>query len=287
MKAIYKNELRSYFTSMTGYVFVGFMLLFAGIYTLALCLRSGFPSFEYVLANMSFVFFIIVPVITMKVLSEEKRQKTDQLLYSLPITTTDVVLGKYFALLTVLAVPLLIMAFYPLILSLYGNVYLLTAYGALLGFFFMGAAFLAIGLFISSVTESQMIAAGLCFVVLLLNYFITQISGVVSSAAYVSFMILMILAAAMAGIVWLMTRNWFSTLLVGGILLIGVALTYYWKPSLFEGLVGKAITGISLFNRFYVFVSGSFNLTEIVFFVSVSVLFIFLSVQSLEKRRWS
>ena len=177
MKAIYKNELRSYFTSMTGYVFVGFMLLFAGIYTLALCLRSGFPSFEYVLANMSFVFFIIVPVITMKVLSEEKRQKTDQLLYSLPITTTDVVLGKYFALLTVLAVPLLIMAFYPLILSLYGNVYLLTAYGALLGFFFMGAAFLAIGLFISSVTESQMIAAGLCFVVLLLNYFITQISG--------------------------------------------------------------------------------------------------------------
>ncbi|MBQ1377359.1 MAG: ABC-2 transporter permease, partial [Lachnospiraceae bacterium] len=99
MKAIYKNELRSYFTSMTGYVFVGFMLLFAGIYTLALCLRSGFPSFEYVLANMSFVFFIIVPVITMKVLSEEKRQKTDQLLYSLPITTTDVVLGKYFALL--------------------------------------------------------------------------------------------------------------------------------------------------------------------------------------------
>ena len=287
MKAIYKNELKSYFTSMTGYIFVGFMLLFSGIYTLAICLKSGFPSFEYVLSNMSFCFFIIVPVITMKVLSEERRQKTDQLLYSLPITTTDVILGKYFALLTVLAVPLIIMAFYPIILSLYGSVYFLTAYGALLGFFFMGAAFLAIGLFISSVTESQMIAAGLCFVVLLLNYFISEIAGVVSRAAYVSFMIVMIAGVAVALVVYFMTRNLFATILVGAVLLIAASLIYYANSSLYEGLISRVISGVSLFNRFYVFVSGSFNLTEVVFFLSVSVLFVFLSVQSLEKRRWS
>ncbi len=287
MKAIYKNELKSYFTSMTGYIFVGFMLLFAGIYTLAICLKSGFPSFEYVLSNMSFCFFIIVPVITMKVLSEEKRQKTDQLLYSLPISTTDVILGKYFALLTVLAVPLVIMAFYPVILSAYGTIYFPTAYGALIGFFFMGAAFLAIGLFISSVTESQMIAAGLCFVVLLLNYFISELTSVISSAAYVSFMIVMIVAVLAGVVIYLMTKNLFASFLIGGVLVVAAALTYYAKASLYEGLVKKVMSSVSLFDRFYTFVSGSFNLTEIVFFISVCVLFIFLSVQSLEKRRWS
>lgn len=287
MKAVYKNELRSYFTGMIGYIFIAFMLLFAGIYMLAINFRSGFPTFEYVLANMSFVFFIIVPVITMRVLSEERRQKTDQLLYSLPISTTDVVLGKYFALLTVLLIPLLIMALYPVILSFYGTVWFPTTYGALLGFFFMGAAFLAIGLFISSVTESQMIAAGLCFLVLLLNYFITDISSVVSGTANVSFMIVMVMAAVIGLIVYLMTKNWFATLLIGGVLMIAAALVYYYNSSLYEGLIPRLLSSISLFNRFYVFVYASFNLTELVFFISVSVLFIFLSVQSLEKRRWS
>lgn len=287
MTAIYKNELKSYFTGMTGYVFIAFMLLFAGIYTMGICFTKGFPSFEYVLSNMSFCFFIIVPVLTMRVISEEKRQKTDQLLYSLPITMTDVILGKYFALLTVLIIPLCVMALYPILLAVFGADHLLPTYGALIGFFFMGAAFLAIGLFISSITDSQMIAAGLCFVVLLLNYFINDIAGIVSGTSGTALLIFLVISGAAALIVYVMTKSWFASLVSGSVLAIATLLTYYFKASLFVGLIPRLLLKLSLFNRFSDFVQGSFNLTQIVFFLSVSLLFVFLSVQSMEKRRWS
>lgn len=105
MRAVFRHEVSSYFTNVTGYVFGAFLLLFAGIYTMAYNLRSGYTNFEYVLGSMSFVFLVIVPILTMKVIAEEKRQKTDQLLYSLPLSMTRVVLGKYLALLVVFAVP--------------------------------------------------------------------------------------------------------------------------------------------------------------------------------------
>lgn len=167
MRAVFRHELSSYFTGVTGYVFSAFLLLFTGIYTMVYNLQSASVHFEYVLGSMSFVFLIIVPILTMRVLAEERRQKTDQLLYSLPLTMTQVVLGKFAAMLVVLAVPMAVICLYPVVLSAYGNVYLPAAYGAIVGFFFLGMALLAIGMYISSVTESQAVAAGLCFVVML------------------------------------------------------------------------------------------------------------------------
>ena len=105
MKAVFRHELSSYFTGMTGYVFGAFLLLFAGIYTMAVNLNAGLSNFEYVLSNLSFIFLIIVPILTMRVIAEERRQRTDQLLYSLPLSMTGVALGKYAALLVVFLVP--------------------------------------------------------------------------------------------------------------------------------------------------------------------------------------
>ena len=122
MKAVFRHELSSYFTGVTGYVFGAFVLLFTGIYTMVYNLQSASVNFEYVLGSMSFVFLIIVPIATMRILAEERRQKTDQLLYSLPITMTQVVLGKFAALLVVFAAPLTIICLYPLVLSAFGNV---------------------------------------------------------------------------------------------------------------------------------------------------------------------
>ena len=99
MTAVLRHELSSYFTNVTGYVFGAFLLLFAGIYTMVINLQSASPYFEYVLMNMDFIFLIIVPILTMRVIAEERRQKTDQLLYSLPLTMTQVALGKYLAML--------------------------------------------------------------------------------------------------------------------------------------------------------------------------------------------
>lgn len=140
MKAVFKHELASCFTGLTGYIFGAFLLLFAGIYTLAYHLNSMITNFEYVLGSMSIVYIISIPVLTMRLIAEERRQKTDQLLYSLPLTMTQVVLGKIGAMLVMLFLPLAFIGTYPVILSAFGSIYLPQAFSALLAFALLGAA---------------------------------------------------------------------------------------------------------------------------------------------------
>lgn len=287
MKAIIKHEISSYFSGLTGYVFGAFLMLFAGIYTMVYNLKTMVTNFEYVLANMSFVFLIIVPVLTMKVLAEEKHQKTDQLLYSLPISMTSVVLGKYLALLAVFALPLAIICIYPLVLTAFGNVYLLTSFSTLTGFFFLGAALLSIGMFISSITESQAVAAGLCFVVMLINYYLSSLAEYVSTSAFSSFMAFTVLILLIALIIRIMTKSSVTALMTGGILEGILAVLYITKTSDFEGFFPELMSRLSLFDRFYEFINGIFSLENIIYFLTVIGVFLFLSVQSMEKRRWS
>lgn len=134
MLAVFKHELRNYFQSLTAYIFGAFLLVFVGIGAMLYNLQAAVSNFEYVLSFGSMVFVVIVPILTMRVIAEERKQRTDQLLYSLPVSTTKVILGKYFALLLVYLLPLCVISFYPLIFSQYGDVYLLTSYGSLLPF---------------------------------------------------------------------------------------------------------------------------------------------------------
>ena len=287
MKAVYQRELFSYFNSLSGYIFGAFLLLFAGIYCMVYNLRSAYVNFEFVLSGMCLVFMIIVPVLTMRVLAEERRQKTDQLLYSLPLSMSKVVLGKYFAMLTIFVLPLLIISLYPVILTSYGNINLITAFSALIGFFLLGASLIAIGMYISSVTESQAVAAGLCFVVMLINYFLANLAGFISSTAFASFSAFMVLALIASLVVYLMTKNSLAAMITAIVLCGGIMLFYGKNASAFEGLFGDILNELSLFERFYGFVDGIFDVTSVVYFIAVSAVFLFLSVQSLEKRRWS
>lgn len=287
MTAVFRHELSSYFKSVSGYVFGAFLLLFAGIYTTDINLNSGLTSFEYVLSYMCIIFLIIVPILTMQVVAEERRQRTDQLLYSLPLTMTEVVLGKYGALLVVFLAPMAVIGVYPLILSAFGNVYLPAAYSAWLGFFLLGAALLAIGMFISSLTESQAVAAGLCFLVMLVNYFITSLAGFISTTAFASFASFTVVILALAGIVWFMTRSGLASGVLALVLEAVLLFFYAGDTSAFEGLFPEVMENLSLFDQFYQFVNGVFDLRAVVYLLSVSGLFLFLTVQSLEKRRWS
>ena len=172
MIAVYKRELGSYLTSMIGYLFIFFILFLTGIYFSAYQLGAAYPRFEYTLSALTFVFLISVPILTMRVLAEERKQKTDQLLLTAPVSIEKIVFGKYFALVTIFAIPMLIMCLYPLLMTKFGTVSLGAAYTAILGFFLLGCANLAIGVFISSLTESQVIAAVLTFVILFAFYMI-------------------------------------------------------------------------------------------------------------------
>lgn len=287
MTAVFRHELSSYFKSVSGYVFGAFLLLFGGIYTTDINLNAGLTNFEYVLDYMCIIFLIIVPILTMRVVAEERRQRTDQLLYSLPLTMTEVVLGKYGALLVVFLAPMAVIGVYPLILSAFGNVYLPAAYSAWLGFFLLGAALLAIGMFISSLTESQAVAAGLCFVVMLVNYFITSLADFISTTAFASFAAFTVVILALAGIVWFMTRSGLASGVLALVLEAVLLFFYAGDTSAFEGFFPEVMENLSLFDQFYQFVNGVFDLRAVVYLLSVSGLFLFLTVQSLEKRRWS
>lgn len=287
MKAVFRHELHSYFTGISGYVFGAFMLLFIGIYTMVYNLNMNLTNFEYVPGNMAFVYLIIIPLLTMRILAEERRQKTDQLLYSLPISMTDVILGKYFAMLVMLLIPVSIMCIYPVVLAQFGNVYLPASFAAILGFFLLGAALLAIGMFVSSVTESQAVAAGLCLVVMLLNYYLSSLASYVSYTAISSVIAFAVVFLLFALIVGKMTRSSFFALVIGLILEIGLFAAYFINGSMFEDLFARVIDQLSLFERFYSIVDGVFDLTGVVYFISVIAVFLFFSVQSMEKRRWS
>lgn len=287
MKAVFRHELSSYFTGITGYVFGAFLLLFAGIYTTVYNLQLAVTNFEYVLSGMSFVFLFIVPVLTMRVIAEERKQKTDQLLYSLPLSMTKVILGKYAALLVMFLIPIFIISLYPIILTSYGNVHLPAAYSTIIGFFFLGATLIAIGVFISSVTENQAIAAGLCFTVMLLNYFLVDLASYLPTSGISSFIAFTLMIIVIAVLIRLITKNSVVSL-IGGITLEVILLILYIKNStLFEGLFATVLERLSLFERFYTFVYGVFDISALIYFSTIIGVFLFLSVQSLEKRRWS
>lgn len=287
MTAVLKHELRSYFHSLTAYVFGAFLLAFIGIGAMRYNLQAAVSNFEYVLSFASLVFVVIVPVLTMRVLAEERRQKTDQLLYSLPITTVQIIAGKYLALLVLYLIPLAIIAVYPLIFAQFGDVYLPTSYGSLLAIFIMGAALIAIGIFISSLTENQGLAAGVCIAVILFNYYSVSLSEYVSSTAFGSVLALAAIILALGAIVRHLTK---SELLASGVCVVLfalVVLVYFTDYTKFEGLLPNIMKQLSLFDRFSTFVSGVFDLTAIVYYLSVAAFFLFLTVQSLEKRRYN
>ena len=287
MTAVFKHELSNYFHSMTAYIFGAFLLAFVGIGAMIYNIQQAVANFEYVLSFVSLVFVVIIPVLTMRVIAEERKQKTDQLLYSLPITTTQVVLGKYLALLIIYLIPLCVVAVYPLIFAQYGEVYLLTSYGSIGAFFVMGAALIAVGTFLSSLTENQGFAAGIAIAVFLLNYYSVSLAEHISATAFGSAAALCVLSCLLGLLVRYLTKNEHLAYGTAIILIAAVGITYFVNSAVFEGLLPDIMKKLSLFERFYTFVSGVFDLTAIVYYVSVIAFFLFLAVQSLEKRRYN
>ena len=283
MGAIFRHELRNYFHSLTAYVFGAFLLAVVGLGSVLYNLQAAVSNFEFVLI----IFVVIVPILTMRTLAEERRQRTDQLLYSLPITTTQVVLGKYFALLVVYLIPLAVVSLYPLLFSQFGEVYLPTSYGSLFAFFMMGAALLAVGMFLSSLTDNQGFAAGIGIAAILLNYYSVSLAEYTSSTAMGSLIALYVIALLLGVVIHNLTRNENLAYGVTLVLIAALSVAYFVNSSAFEGLLPDIMTKLSLFRQFNSFVNGAFDLTAIVYYVSVMGFFLFLSVQSMEKRRYN
>lgn len=287
MIAVLKHELRSAFNSLTVYLFCAALLCIVGVGAMIYNIQASVANFEYALNYISIILVVIIPVLTMRSFAEERKQKTDQLLYSLPLTTWQIVGGKYLSLLAMFFLPMAIIAVYSLIFAQYGEVYLPGAYGSIFAFFVMGAALIAVGMFISSLTDNQGFAAGIAIVLFLFNYFSVSLAEQVSSTSLGSAVALCVLAALVGVIVKVLTKNNAIAFGVGGGLIVIVLGCYYFLGDRFENLLPKLMQKLSLFDRFTTFVNGVFDLTALVFYASVIALGLFLSVQSLEKRRYN
>ena len=287
MIAVLKHELRSAFNSLTIYLFCAALLCFVGVGAMIYNIQASVANFEYVLNFVSIGLVVIIPVLTMRSFAEERKQKTDQLLYSLPLKTWQIVGGKYLSLVVMFLLPVAIICIYPYIFSKYGEVYLPGAYGAMFAFFVMGAALIAVGMFISSLTENQGFAAGIAIVLFLFNYYSVSLAEQVSATSLGSAFALWVIAALVGFVVKVLTKNNTIALGVGGGLMVLTLAAYFIIPDKFEGLLPSIMEKLSLFDRFTTFVNGVFNLTALVFYASVIALGLFLTVQSLEKRRYN
>lgn len=180
MLAIFKRELRACFTGITGWLFMAVVLALYGLYFFVYNMLSGYPYVSYTLSSMAFIMLIAVPVLTMRIISEDRHSRADQLILTAPVSVWKIVFGKFLALGALYTIDMLIISVTPLVMSLYGTVPMGESYTAILGFWLYGLACIAIGVFVSGLTESQIIAAVLCFVILFLGYMMNSICALIS-----------------------------------------------------------------------------------------------------------
>ncbi|HJA07097.1 MAG TPA: ABC transporter permease subunit [Candidatus Mediterraneibacter pullicola] len=288
MLAIYKRELKSYFQSMIGPVFVAFLIAFTGIYFMAYNMTAGYPYFSYTLSGSLMVFIVGIPLITMRSFSEERKNKTDQMLLTAPVSLWKVVFGKYFAMMTVIAVPNIIFCIFPLIIKSQGTAYLTVDYLSILVFFLLGCAYAAIGMFLSALTESQIIAFISTFGILLVLYLWDGILSMLPSSSVSGLVGVLILLTVATFYIWRMTDN---VILSGGIELVGLIagiVVYVVKSEVYENLLSNLLGELAIANVFTGITSNNIvDITGIALYLSLIAVFVFLTVQAIQKRRWS
>ena len=288
MLAIYKKELRQYFNSMIGFVFLAFFLVIIGIYTWAYNLSSGLGNFEVTLGGISFMYVLLVPILTMRIVAEENRQKTDQLLYTAPVSLTKIIVGKYFAVLTLFSCAFTPICIYPLIIHMYGtDVRLAPAYSSIIGFYLLGAATIAIGLFISSLTESQVIASVVSFITLLLTFLLSNITGMLPTEAISQCVMIAVLWLVICLVFYHMMNNVTVLVMMAVIGEAAIWIIYAVKSSLYESLLTNILNTLALSTRFDDFSLGILNYDAIVYYVSIAFLFVFLTIQMIKKKRFN
>lgn len=234
MAAIYKREMHSYLTSAVGYVFLAVFFAISGYYFFATSLVSNSTDLSYVFSNLFSIVIFLVPLLTMKLFSEERKQRTEQLLFTAPVHFTGVVLGKFFASLTMYLLGMSVTVVYFLVMCAFRVPDAAIFVGNFLGLLLLGAALCAIGIFISALTESQVIAA-------------------------------------------------VGSLAIGMFLLFANSFT----PVVSNQLLNKVMDAISFYDHYLSFTRGLIHLSDLTFFISVTVLFLFLTVRHLERRRIS
>jgi ABC-2 type transport system permease protein len=287
MIAILKRELKAYFLTPIGYIFMSLFLLVGGVLFAFGNLTSHSSQYSGFLGSILFMFLLATPILTMRLFTDELRMKTDQLLLTSPVRITEVVIGKYLAALVVFTITLVITIFYAILISVYGDLDVWKTVGGYIGFFLIGCSFISVGIFVSATTENQVIAAIITFGALLLAYIMDAIQSGVPTDGTSGIIFAVVIVLAVGAWIYFSTRN----LIIAGIVLLAgaiiIVLFYLLNKTVYTGFIGNVLAWFSLMTRYQDFTRGLLKLGSIVYYLSFSAFFLFLTVRLIEKRRWS
>jgi len=286
MIAIYKKEMRAYFSHMMGYVFLAILILVIGIGFALGNVLSLSANFHRALESATTFFFILVPVLTMRLFSEEARQKTDQLIFTSPLSVLSIVIGKFLAAFSLFMLATGITVILPIMLSHFGDVPIAQVAGTYIGFVLIGAACIAVGVFISVLTDNQIIAAVITIAAIFAMFIVNAVAAIMPTTTFASFMFVLLIIAAVVAVWYNATRKIVATVIVAVLALALAGGLYLANNLIYDGIIVRVLLWFSLFGRFENFSRGIFNINDIVYYISFSALFLYMTVNVIEKRRW-
>lgn len=287
MTAIFKREFKSCFTGMIGWVIAAVSLFFLGLYFTNRNLLYASSDFASVLYTMTMILLFLLPAISMRSFAEERKNKTDQLLLTSPVSIPAIVAGKFLAELAVFALPLAAAVVMPLLLQAFGTVSLVAAYSALLGYLLLGGACLAVGTWISALTENQILAYLATFGALLVAYLMNGIQTMFTTGnllAFIVFIIVLLVASVLVGVICKRLAAGAVVFCAGAVVLF---VLFQLRPAWLLTAFNAVLSALALFEPFKDIVGGMFSIPAIVYYLSVMGLFLFLTGQALARRRWN
>ena len=287
MKTILSREFKAYFTSPIGYVFLTFYLFMFGFYFSGVNISQQNGDYSVIFNYLVNLLLFTIPLVTMRLLSEERKNKTDQLLLTAPINVWDMILGKYAAAVLLLLFTLALTIIHPIILEILGDVPWPAVFSTYVGYFLLGSTLISISLFISAHTENQIIAAIGSIGIFLLLLLIDALATLIPAQRLSSLIFVMVIIALLTLYIYFSIKDIYISLIVGFICAIITTLIYKFNGTLFDGLCTKILQWFSLFSRYNNFSSGLFDIGSMVYYLSFIFVFLFLTNQTIEKRRWN
>lgn len=286
MLAIFKKEFYSYFYNMSGYIFLALFIFIASVFFSLLNIFQGFPDFQYVISDMTILFLIIIPILTMNLYAQEMKNKTDQLIFTVPVSITKITLGKYFAAVTLFSFAIVITFLLPITLSFFSSLPLAQICGTYLGYFLLGLCFISIGIFISALCENQIAAAISTFAAIFICFMIDNLATIFPTGKNSSALFIFILISIFCGIIYTRIKNFIPAAIIFIIMTILLIAAYFFNLPIFDSAVYKISNFVSLLARFNNFSAGILNLSDIVYYLSFVSLFLFMTINTIEKRKW-
>jgi ABC-2 type transport system permease protein len=286
MAAIIKKELHTYFVTMTAYIYLGVFVLLSGLFFITINIDGGSPFFGQSLVQIQILFLILIPTLTMRLFAEEVRQRTDQLLFTSPLKISDVVLGKFTAATLIYTLSLLLLLAFPYALSFFIEVDVREIFGMMLGFFLLGASFIAVGLFVSALTDNQIIAAVATFAVLLLFFLMDMVAASMPVSRVWSGVFVGGVIAALGFYIYISAKNvWASAVFCGVTGGFAVAMRFI-NPNVYDGLIYRFLMWLNLLSRFFGFARGVLRIADVVYYLTFIGVCLYLTVHVIERRRW-